>query len=131
MLSEHCSVFSAHFYVDFYRKGCVRVCLEMPTAVPAWPPGSTRPLPATDTKKHSHVHTHVRSHQEPSQTRGSYRAVLELQVRRRSSTCAVLNRQKSGRRCIPAQLGWAAVEMSQDSTEPDPQRGVGDKISMA
>lgn len=106
------AVSSALFYFDFYRKGCVSVCLEMPTAVPAQPPGSTRPTPAADTKKHSHVHARVG---EPAT----------------SSTCAALNRQKSGKRRIPAQLGRVTVEMSPVTTEPDPQRGVGDQISIA
>lgn len=62
------------------------------------------------TQRNTHMCTHMcaptRKHRKPG-------AATELFW---SSTCAVLNRQKSGRRCIPAQLGWAAVEMSQDST---------------
>lgn len=41
-------VSSVPFYFDFYRKGCVSVCLEMPTAVPTKPPVNIHPWTVID-----------------------------------------------------------------------------------
>lgn len=55
---------SVPFYFDFYRKGCVNVCLELPVAVPTQPPADIHPRGAIDTQiKHTSVHhAHTQSH---------------------------------------------------------------------
>lgn len=52
-------VSSVPFYFDFYRKGCVSVCLEMPVAVPTQPPVNIHPWGLMNTQINTHMLTHT------------------------------------------------------------------------
>lgn len=47
------------FYFDFYRQGCVNVCLEMPMAVPARATCEHTPLGSDGHTNKHYVHMHT------------------------------------------------------------------------
>lgn len=50
---------SAPFYFNFYRKSCVRVCLEMPMGVPTQLPVNIHSLGVIDIQKNTHMNMHA------------------------------------------------------------------------